>query len=90
MVRLLSYLRNPLSQDLAYSVLFALMLSELHIGACVAPPEEASGFAEEVCELFLKLLQDKKSISAAVFVSEILVPQTAAFKLCLSNVFQVS
>jgi len=70
MIRLLDYLRNPVCQDLGYSVLFGLMLSELHIGTCVAPPETAVGFADEVCELFLKLLQDKKSISAAVFAVE--------------------
>ncbi|XP_003742038.1 uncharacterized protein LOC100903740 [Galendromus occidentalis] len=70
MLRLLDYLSNPLMRDLAYSVLFGLMLSELHVGTCVAPPETPMGFAEEVRDLFLALLQDKKSVSAAVFAIE--------------------
>lgn len=69
MLRLLDYLHNPTSRDLAYSVLLGLMLSELHIGTCVAPPKSAMGFADEVCDLFLKLLQDKKSIGVAISVS---------------------
>jgi len=70
MLRLLDYLHNPTNRESAYYVLLGLMLSELHIGTCVAPPETAMGFANEICDLFLKLLQDKKAFHAAIISLE--------------------
>ena len=67
--RLLEYLHNPVTRDPAFSVLLGLMVRELHIGTCRAPPESVPGFADEVFEMFQKLLQDKRYISAAIYVS---------------------
>lgn len=69
-IRLVDYLCNPVHQDHAYSLLLGLLLSELHIGTCVAPPETPMGFAEAVCELFLKLLSDKRSFWTGIFAVE--------------------
>lgn len=69
MARLVDYLHNPISQELAYSVLLGLMLSELHLGTCVAPPETETSFGDEVCDIFMSLLQHRKSLNAGLFVS---------------------